>query len=54
MSPGKDGEKLPPYPNLHMYPPHHPSPSIREDPKDDADFMAACHSEFTSRLYEMA
>lgn len=44
MSPGKEGEKLPPYPNLHLYPPHHPPPPIREDVKDETDFMAACHS----------
>ncbi|XP_054262374.1 transcription factor Sox-13-like [Macrosteles quadrilineatus] len=42
MSPGKDGDKLPPYPNLHLYPPH-PPPPIRDDSKEESDFMAACH-----------
>ncbi|XP_039294828.1 transcription factor Sox-5-like [Nilaparvata lugens] len=48
MSPGKDGDKLPPYPGLHLYPPpphphaHPHAPSLRDDSKEEADFMAAC------------
>ncbi|KAG8250786.1 Transcription factor SOX-6 [Homalodisca vitripennis] len=53
MSPGKDGDKLPPYPNLHLYPPHHPPPPIREDVKDEADFMAACHMWGPDPTYKM-
>lgn len=46
-SPGREGEKLQPYPGLHLYPSHQPHPMqtpLRDDAKEDNDFIAAYHS----------
>ena len=53
MSPSKEGDKLPPYPGLHLYPgpPHPHPPPLREDANDEADFMAACHSMYPNHYY---
>lgn len=41
-----DNEKLN-YQALQLYPPHHPLPPLREDTKEDNDFLGPpCHSQF--------
>ncbi|XP_014294259.1 transcription factor egl-13 isoform X2 [Halyomorpha halys] len=45
-SPGREGEKMQPYPGLHLYSPHQPHPlatPLRDDSKDDNDFITAYH-----------
>ncbi|CAB0016948.1 unnamed protein product, partial [Nesidiocoris tenuis] len=46
LSPGKDGDKIPAYTGLHMYPPsHHPSipQPLRDDAKEESDYLTPCH-----------
>nr|XP_018908048.1 PREDICTED: uncharacterized protein LOC109037710 isoform X1 [Bemisia tabaci] len=40
LSPNKDGEKLPPYQGLHLYPPPPQNSREREDAKEDQSFMS--------------